>query len=518
MVTMARSAIFVLLLAAAPVVVDATHYEDPKNGCGADEQAVQVTGVPGDFCSPACNGTVCPKDAPSKSSAKAECALHASTGAKYCALVCTPGEDSSDACPTGATCQTAQGGGLCTYAAPAPAPPTPGTAGQWTVLDGKFSAVTIGIAFQDDKVGWTTQTTGSGLPNIVKTADGGNSWAPVTKAPKTPMPMSVTARKSPAVGVGVTGFASTVHSADGDTFSPTFLPPIPVSQDIKYNSKGLMSLSQPAGPCISKTGGLIYTCYKVPYKYGKNGRYTSAPSAEVIYHTAGTWPSKQEPHEKVHEITRNLRLVLDDSVDSPVRFELGPRAASSATSAPPTNATYVAELWKSSDGGKTWKNLIADQGNFYFNDIHCYDDAHCVAVGEGFSNDGSTQPGARVFITTDGETFNEVHRENTTGAESLMTAKMLSATEHWAGGTTKVGALLAPVLALHTKDAGKSWVNEHALVLGQMITSMDFISPTHGYATTVNALQISSLLQYGVGNSGKPAVMSLASDRQAIVV
>jgi hypothetical protein len=29
-----------------------------------------------------------------------------------------------------------------------------------------------------------------------------------------------------------------------------------------------------------------------------------------------------------------------------------------------------------------------------------------------------------------------------------------------------------------------------------MITALDFVSPVHGYATTVNALQISSLLEF----------------------
>merc|ERR1711904_595334 len=118
---------------------------------------------------------------------------------------------------------------------------------------------------------------------------------------------------------------------------------------------------------------------------------------------------------------------------------------------PPANQTYTAELWKSVDGGKTWKYLIADQGNFYFNDIHCIDDTHCVAVGEGFARDGSKSPGARVYVTTDGETFKEVHRESATGAESLMAARMLSTTEHWAGGTTQAGGLTAPCLAQHRR-------------------------------------------------------------------
>merc|ERR1712083_901059 len=180
-----------------------------------------------------------------------------------------------------------------------------------------------------------------------------------------------------------------------------------------------------------------------------------------------------------------------------VQYEVGPRIEA-GTEVSDQHETYTAELWKSTDGGKTWKNLIADKGNFYFNDIHCIDDTHCVAVGEGFANDGSASPGARVYLTTDGETFKELHREATTGAESLMAARMLSTTEHWVGGTTSVGGLLAPVLALHSTDGGKTYANEHGSVVGQMITAMDFISNTHGYATTVNALQVSSLLQFGV--------------------
>ena len=57
-------------------------------------------------------------------------------------------------------------------------------------------------------------------------------------------------------------------------------------------------------------------------------------------------------------------------------------------------------------------------------------------------------------------------------------------------------ALAAPVLALHSTDTGATWANEHGAVLGQMITAMSFPSAKHGYATTVNALQISSLLEY----------------------
>ena len=37
---------------------------------GSDEQAIQVQGVSGDFCSPPCNAGACPTDPPSASDAK----------------------------------------------------------------------------------------------------------------------------------------------------------------------------------------------------------------------------------------------------------------------------------------------------------------------------------------------------------------------------------------------------------------------------------------------------------------
>jgi len=95
-----------------------THYGDPKTGCESDEQAVQVQGVSGDFCSSKCKSQVCPTDVPSGVTAKPQCALQTPTGAAYCALICTPSElrfnGANGECGA-ASCQAIQGTGLCTY-------------------------------------------------------------------------------------------------------------------------------------------------------------------------------------------------------------------------------------------------------------------------------------------------------------------------------------------------------------------------------------------------------------------
>merc|ERR1719271_381994 len=106
------------------MMANTSHYEDPKpNGCQADEQAIQIQGVKGDFCTPKCTGilkTKCPTDVPAGATAKPQCALKDTSGNKYCALICSPSTDEAslragDAACGKATCKAIQGVGLCTY-------------------------------------------------------------------------------------------------------------------------------------------------------------------------------------------------------------------------------------------------------------------------------------------------------------------------------------------------------------------------------------------------------------------
>jgi len=111
-------------LATYQAAANTSHYEDPKpNGCQSDEQAIQIQGVKGDFCTPKCTGilkTKCPTDVPAGVTAKPQCALKDTSGNKYCALLCSPSTDEAslragDAQCGKATCKAIQGVGLCTY-------------------------------------------------------------------------------------------------------------------------------------------------------------------------------------------------------------------------------------------------------------------------------------------------------------------------------------------------------------------------------------------------------------------
>jgi len=91
-----------------------SHYEDPYDGCQADEQAFQITGMAGQVCAPVCaSDLTCPTDLPDGSTAIPQCALSDPTGNKYCVLECL----AASTCGGKATCKGASPTqyGICTY-------------------------------------------------------------------------------------------------------------------------------------------------------------------------------------------------------------------------------------------------------------------------------------------------------------------------------------------------------------------------------------------------------------------
>lgn len=365
----------------------------------------------------------------------------------------------------------------------------------WTVLNGAFSVMTVGIAFHNDTMGWTSVSQGN-LPSFVETLDGGKTWSNTVGGDGAVMPLAIGATKAPAPARVVTsGLSANRYSKGGSVFAPSKGAPFLGVQSVHVNG----SFAVQAGEnevYLSTDGGATYRkSARVPLISEGTGRYVAAPSADVIYLTAGQWPVTTGRHlvAGARQLTRNLAL-------SKTRMYRGDAAMyvdEPASTSPNHIGTYSAELWKSVDGGATWSKLFNSTGEFYFNEIDCFDETHCVAVGEGFGRDGSTSPGVRVYTTEDGRTFKLAHHDTRDGA-TLMSAKMVSRKEHFAGGQSGDGAS-DPILALHSKDGGETYVDEGAAsgIVGHMITSMDFASSGHGYATTVNSLQMCSLLEYG---------------------
>jgi hypothetical protein len=94
------------------------HYGNPSKGCEADEEAVSITGLEGDFCSPSCSQSQpCPSDVPTGTTAIPQCVLETSGSQDptNCALICSGAGGHGGTCPPGASCQQIQNTGICTY-------------------------------------------------------------------------------------------------------------------------------------------------------------------------------------------------------------------------------------------------------------------------------------------------------------------------------------------------------------------------------------------------------------------
>ena len=102
---------------------DGEYYENPYDvaECAPSEVNVTINGIPGAICSPPCEDMECPTDP--AVSARPSCALQSSSGARYCALLCSPDErkmgkkDESfdNQCGNDASCKPLVGLGICTY-------------------------------------------------------------------------------------------------------------------------------------------------------------------------------------------------------------------------------------------------------------------------------------------------------------------------------------------------------------------------------------------------------------------
>merc|ERR1719396_241525 len=111
---MVRAPAGIQMDASYPVAKDADvneangHYNHPP--CQADEMQARLSGSGGVLCAPSCHDGSCPTDVPAGTTATAQCVLQDGMGNRYCALVCTAGEELT--CPQGAQCTSL---GICVF-------------------------------------------------------------------------------------------------------------------------------------------------------------------------------------------------------------------------------------------------------------------------------------------------------------------------------------------------------------------------------------------------------------------
>lgn len=224
-------------------------------------------------------------------------------------------------------------------------------------------------------------------------------------------------------------------------------------------------------------------------------RYGAYPSKNVWYTSNGFWPTDSASAERAAEETKHRRShrmssrVTVSEKGATIRdFTNGAKLGSNTTSAG-ESLGYTASITKTVDGGLTWTTVFPqdDNNNFYFNQIACSSETHCVAVAEGEDEVGGYD--IRAYVTFDGgETWtNSLPKEiwpEGTEMVSISGAAWINDQEGWLGATSKTRQMLEGIF-FHTTDGGKTYEVAQQLT-DCYIMDMDF-AETVGYCSCLSS-------------------------------
>jgi hypothetical protein len=218
-------------------------------------------------------------------------------------------------------------------------------------------------------------------------------------------------------------------------------------------------------------------------------RYGSFPSNTTWYVSAGEWPGEYDATSG--QLTQRLKYRRGSGM------EITRTLAESHDRKLLQSNGYIAEISKTSDGGKTWSTVYNNTGNFYFNAIDCWDTENCWVVGE--SDSDSANPGVRILHTADGGKNWDVQLFINDSDYSMMDVNFINATEGWVAGGILQESHFTGVF-WRTSDAGKTWVASNVSgVYGTALsfTPLDATSGTYvGWATALTREGQSSVLMY----------------------
>ena len=533
------------VLAASAALATATHYGDPCSaaGCMTGEQAVDVTGLDGSFCSPDCTKAACPTDKPAGASATPTCALTAASGAKACALVCAAGAAIKDqkvadaACGAGASCKPIQGTGICTYddcgPSPAPTPPPPPSppptpvppgGAQWYLLPFTRTILFETAAQTADAALFTcaaNTAAGSVESGVIKTADGGVSFTDLNVSAGTLLEGIAAHSETSAVAVGLLGAKYTV---DGQSFKDSVIEGDLIGgvwgkvrafgggAKLKYGIAGAFGPKKGSGVAVSGTDGVLFKTIDAANATGLNA--TRYPGLSASFVDANTWyvvmgsepappPSQQQQQQSQQGSQEGGFLAAGETVTQ----RLGPRvfavrndstgaiapryrwataaAADAATAdatddAPPGPDTGLyTAIVKTTDAGATWSVVYTNEGNFLLSGIDCADALHCIAVGSG----GSEPPSAEysvIYATSDGgATWKQTDKQ--VGGAHCLDVRFVGPSEAWAACYAASDPLHIDGHFKHTTDAGATWYTNE--LKGAILLGFDMFDAHHGWAT-----------------------------------
>jgi photosystem II stability/assembly factor-like uncharacterized protein len=307
-----------------------------------------------------------------------------------------------------------------------------------------------------------------------------------------------------AAGVGALKDSALLYTDDSVNWFSSNDIALSAGQDVEVieaNAYGFIgetnALLNRQGVLYTKDGGKSWRAedwqkgLKVPD--GASPRYGSFPSHTTWYVTGGGWPSSNsqsatsssgfDVDEDLHHITR---IHSFNKRTRKMEFDI-PSAGADFNG-------YSAVLTKTTDGGQTWTLMFNSTNDFYFNDINCWSEEVCIAVGEGFADGAS--PGGRIYGTTDGGASWKSLFLTTQPNAGMMLVKMVSATEAWVAGSVAPSQLQAQVVFYHTMDGGNSWAVHGDLKGPATVIGWSWIGSTLAYATAVTSVSDCTILKY----------------------
>lgn len=363
--------------------------------------------------------------------------------------------------------------------------------GTWKVLNGSLATDIVGIGFTSAQVGYMSGD-GNGVgPMILKTTNGGVDWnmCPASFGPDILLLDCDAADETIVVSSvfgelysddGGNSFTQSVGG--GQSQSVRFLGK-DGSGGKKFGVAGTFQFGKKQGCAISTDGGKKFT----PYDAGlfTFARYGAYPTDTTWYISAGQWPSSNPQAEPKR---RNEFMNAKGKV--PRHF--------TPTLKVGDGDGYMAQIVKTTDGGKTFKTVFAENGTFYFNAIDCSpnNENFCCATGEAT---GTSQSGARIHCTYDGgQTWNRTFWSPETSGHgySIMEIRWVTETDIWAVGG-ELASIAPSAWFLQSTDGGKTWEHNVKPIFGYYGFGLSMVDADHGFAAVDDLItQMSGVAKY----------------------
>lgn len=207
-----------------------------------------------------------------------------------------------------------------------------------------------------------------------------------------------------------------------------------------FGATGQFSLGRTSvnGVAVTVDSGNSWNIYDIGLGEGYSARYGSFPTESTWYVASGMWPAaKLAASKDTKHITKTLSI-NEKNV---------PQFTSKGSLRSGDDLGYYGGISKTTDGGKTWSKVYDSQGEYYFNQINCFDENNCIAVGENDS-------GYIVGTQDGGATWKDLYFAE---GVSLVAVEMISATEAWAAGGGENAKRQMVGNYYHTTDAGATW-------------------------------------------------------------